>query len=111
MIPSAWILLHKGGVILDVETDVVEHASAGRRLRGVSLGKAELYARQGRRSCALFPVPALPPNVFGVPGLGFRDPVFRQEEMDMLVLDRDRLRLVFQNLDTHAVGGLDESLI
>src|SRR5438132_3268352 len=32
----------KGGVILHVETDVVEHASSGRRLLGVGLGEPDL---------------------------------------------------------------------
>ena len=48
---------------------------------------------------------------FCVPGLRLGDLGFRQGQVDVLMLDRHALRLVFQNFDAHAVRRLDECLV
>ena len=103
-------LLHEGGVVLHVESNVIEHAPSRRRLLRVCLGEANLYSRQihHRRVVA---DPRLPSEGLHIPGLRFGDFSFRQEEVDMFAADRHGLRLVFQDFHAHAVGSLDESLV
>ena len=69
-------LLHEGRVVLHVETDVVEHAPSGRRLRRVGLGEPDLDARNvhDRRVVA---GAGLAAEGLRVPGLSLGDFGFR----------------------------------
>ena len=73
-----------GLVVLHVETDVVEHAPSARRLLRVGLGEPELTARSvdDRRAVTS---PGLATKGLRVPGLGFGNLGFQQDEVDMLM--------------------------
>src|SRR2546423_11608315 len=103
-------LLDEGGMVLHVEADVIEHAAAGLRLRGVGLGEADLRARNVDDRLVVAGAGLAAPGL-GVPRLRLGDFGFRQGEVDVLMPDRHRLGLVFQDFDAHAVGRLDESLV
>src|SRR5215467_6357539 len=60
---------------------------------------------------ALLRVPAFPPKVFAYQACALEISGFRQEEVNVLVFDRHRLSLVFENFDAHAVRRLHECLV
>ena len=97
-------------MISHVEAEVIEHAVARGRLRRVGRVEAQLHAREvdDRRVVARGRLPAEDARI---PRDRFRNLRGRQREVDMLVTDRNRLRLVFQDFHAHAVRRFDVRLV
>jgi hypothetical protein len=103
-------LLCEGSVVLHIEAKMVEHTALGGRLRRVDLGKPDLDAWNVHDRLVIAHA-RLAAEGLRVPGLCLRDLGFRQEQMHVLVADRHRLALVFQDLHAQAVRRLDIGLI
>src|SRR6266702_7052948 len=91
-------LLDESLQVLHVEAYVVEHASFGWQLRIVGLGKPELAARDIRNG-GIVPRACLGAEGLRIPSLALGDLGFRQEEVHVLMPDRHRLSLVFQDFN------------
>jgi hypothetical protein len=97
-------------MILHVEADVVEDVPF--------VGACALSAL-AKRICtpgmsttgALLRVPAFPPNVFAYQACALGISASVSDIVDMLVADRHRLRLVFQDFHAHAVRRFDIGLV
>src|SRR5262249_40195051 len=87
----------EGRQILHVEADVVEDAPAGRSLRRIDFGEPELAARNVDDRLVIAR-PDLAAEGFRVPGYGFGDLRFQQEEVHVLMLDGNGLGLVFEGI-------------
>src|SRR5262249_32945035 len=94
--------LDEGFKVLNVEADVVQDAALGGSLRGFGLVEPQLHARNVRDR-SVVALTWLGAENLSVPSLTLGDCGLRQEEMDMLALDRHRLILVFQDFDAQAV--------
>jgi len=103
-------LAHEGRVIPHVEADVVEDAPSRHRLLRIRHGEADLHARQIHDRLVV-PRSGLAAERFRVPRLRLRNFSRGQRQVDVLVLDRHRLRLVFEDLDAHAVRRHDKGLV
>ena len=96
--------------VLDVEADVVEHPPFGGDGRHVGFGKAQIRSRYVG-GLVLSAHPGLRAECLGIPGLDLRYRGFRHPEMDVVMLDRELLGFVFQNLDPQFVRRHDKRLI
>ena len=108
--PGGFELLDEALQVLHVEADVVEHPPLGGGGRRGGLGEPQLRARNVRDR-RLVAHARLGAERLRVPGLALGDRGFRQEEVDVLVPDRNALLLVLQDLDLQAVRRGDVGLV
>src|SRR5262245_39522870 len=97
-------------MILDVKTDVVQNTTTRRGFLRIALSEPDLYARDIHNRSVIAGA-RLPTEGLRIPSLSLRDFSLRQEQVNMLMTDRHRLRLVFQDFDAYAVRGLHEGLV
>src|SRR5215208_2894868 len=109
--PGRFELLDERLQVRHVESDMVEDPPLSGDLRRVAFVEPQLRSRQVGDGRVVPAHARLRAERFHIPGLALRYRGFRQEEVEVLMLDWQLLALVLQNLDSQAVRRLDKGLI
>ena len=105
-----YVMVFPAALLRTGSSDVVEHASSGRRLLCIRPGEPELNTWEVHDGSAVAGA-GLPTEGLRIPSLSFGNLGFRHGQVDVFIPDRHRLHLVFQDFDTDTVRRHDEGLI